>query len=970
MVQIMRIYFFIMGRVRSNHGFTLIELIVGLILLAILTAVFGLGITGALNVYAISTDNVHLAQKGQMAMARIDRELMELNTIYVRNDTDPYIIYGNLRGTGIHAIRLDSATHRLLLYSDLDTAALDPNKADELADQVAGFTLAYWQGASPWADADLRHLSHIEAHLTLSRPSGLISSDPIFTGRVYLRNTINYGGAAPTVEPPQPPTMGTYGCFIGASSQEGIPDIPKKDFKKKSFLVSLVIFGLYIGVLFIVAILRRHLRHSSEGRNLKKISGSALIAVIVSILIFSTIAAALLPLVSSSGQQSVAQDQAEKAYLLAESGFRYAAAEYLRASEGLPRMQKLDDLHGTFYQTDQGDFSLKVSSYFYIVNGDQSMGETNIETWIPGSMAPEVAAIASFSSLKLRINSSAYTIQSATVSDPQNITFTLSAGLAEAVSNGTTIYPVAGIATQQILNNGDNLSYQGGDAALFPTTNGLVFVAGRDLNYRFNNKSLNRFEGIRDLNDPSPITVYPADEILLRPHVRLESTGYYGSGGFQVSRTVDYDTPLYFSGLAERKVTFSDAFDNSNFGTNWTTLWGTQAVSNIAGNAALQNLTVALNPTPSIPRASLIALNASDAKDALRVGYLDAGNFLSYDVQIKVGFLADPYQSAFASSTYYFAGGLSFRLDTNENAYGISILRGNRNTSPPYDYIANDIVPPTEINRVSLVLWQQTNNATSSTWLAYKDIDGWPIQDTTLLVRIKEAVVLSFEDGMGAPIEKGNTVIGESSGAHGRVIQGPILDNGQSWTENAAGAAGYLLLNNISGTFQSGENLFVAGRGSALASVRAYSGQRTNVIRIFYATPDTNVCAAIGDDTPFDDVLRCYPRGTSPLLWPPDLTNDGELNWPDTDDYFRQIQWDAINTSVSNLAVQNSQVEPDAIIVYHHDSLQTPASGGLGDRPEIGLHAMGTGATNIYFDDFGLQLAHRSHAIIPTPVQQ
>ena len=211
----------ITDRIHDEKGFTLIELIVSLVLLAILGTVFGMGIVGAMNIYAVSEENVQLAQKGQMAMIRIERELMELTTVFQRNDSDPYIIYGNLRGSGIHAIRFDAIEQRVLLYSDLGslTAPLNDEDADVLVDRVADFSLSYWQGGSPWTDNDQRHLSHIQTHLELSRPSGLIPTNPEFDGRVYLRNTINYGGAAPATEPPEPPTMGSYGCFIGTSAQ-------------------------------------------------------------------------------------------------------------------------------------------------------------------------------------------------------------------------------------------------------------------------------------------------------------------------------------------------------------------------------------------------------------------------------------------------------------------------------------------------------------------------------------------------------------------------------------------------------------------------------------------------------------------------------------------------------------------------------------------------------------------------------
>ena len=125
-----------------SKGFTVIELIFSLVLLGILALIFGMGITGALNVYAVSQENVYLAQKGQMAMARIHRELMELTAIIERDDAAPHILYSHPRGSGVHALRYDQVNKVLILYSDLPptTTTLDPGAlgqyADVLADQV------------------------------------------------------------------------------------------------------------------------------------------------------------------------------------------------------------------------------------------------------------------------------------------------------------------------------------------------------------------------------------------------------------------------------------------------------------------------------------------------------------------------------------------------------------------------------------------------------------------------------------------------------------------------------------------------------------------------------------------------------------------------------------------------------------------------------------------------------------------
>ena len=60
-------------------------------------------------------------------------------------------------------------------------------------------------------------------------------------------------------------------------------------------------------------------------------TGSALIGLVTAILIFSVLAAAIVPMIGAVGQQTATSNMASRAYLLAESGFRYAASRYLHA---------------------------------------------------------------------------------------------------------------------------------------------------------------------------------------------------------------------------------------------------------------------------------------------------------------------------------------------------------------------------------------------------------------------------------------------------------------------------------------------------------------------------------------------------------------------------------------------------------------------------------------------------------------
>lgn len=80
-----------MSRLNTESGFTLVEIIVSLVLLGIMVAVAGIGLVSGTKGYIFSNENAAVTQKGQLAMARLSRELMELNSI--TSATDTAIIY-------------------------------------------------------------------------------------------------------------------------------------------------------------------------------------------------------------------------------------------------------------------------------------------------------------------------------------------------------------------------------------------------------------------------------------------------------------------------------------------------------------------------------------------------------------------------------------------------------------------------------------------------------------------------------------------------------------------------------------------------------------------------------------------------------------------------------------------------------------------------------------------------------------
>ena len=190
----------------ANSGFTFIELIVSLALMALLASIFGMGLVAAMEGYDFSRTNTQIAQKGHLAMARVMRELSELTNIrQIDQGTNPSIIYERVQDVNgiptqrIFAVQFNAANHTLLLYSDLDPSVttLDPNSGDILVDDVQDFDLQYYQGPNLLAwQFPLHLLSTIEISLSLVRTDAPGRTQD-FSTLVHMRNTDNLGGAAP-----------------------------------------------------------------------------------------------------------------------------------------------------------------------------------------------------------------------------------------------------------------------------------------------------------------------------------------------------------------------------------------------------------------------------------------------------------------------------------------------------------------------------------------------------------------------------------------------------------------------------------------------------------------------------------------------------------------------------------------------------------------------------------------------------
>ncbi len=107
-----------MSRV-EERGFTLIEIIVTLLMVAILTSLSAVGVTRIFQGFFFSAGNAALAQKAQNAMLRIRQELNPLSAVTAA--TDRSITFTSHKGgvEGNHVLSWDgTGSHALLLDND------------------------------------------------------------------------------------------------------------------------------------------------------------------------------------------------------------------------------------------------------------------------------------------------------------------------------------------------------------------------------------------------------------------------------------------------------------------------------------------------------------------------------------------------------------------------------------------------------------------------------------------------------------------------------------------------------------------------------------------------------------------------------------------------------------------------------------------------------------------------------------
>ena len=764
---------------RHCAGFTLVEVIASLVIVGILGAIAGMGIVTGMRGYLQAKENGHLAQKAQIALTRINRELIGLTDIVARDDgPDPWVIFDNPPPLARQAIAKVGDEVRLFNLSGGATNLSGAN-GDTLIDQVDSFSIEYFTGQNPWVIADGIHLlSAVKMDFALRRKEGREGEAGTvpFSTTINPRNTENFGGAPATTEPV---TAGQYHCFVSTAAF-GSRSLYSLLQKWPVAAIILVVIGAILTTAGFSH--RSGARISSSSENaFRSESGNVLLALVVTLLLFAALGAGMVSLIGSSSTSQVTGNTAVRAYYIAESGFRYAASRYLNTVDTNnvcrsqdEKNQTLADLHDDLFTLgggDDGQFRLKIFPYFLAVNGDTPAGSSGLSTQFSGGRPEGFSMPSNGVNARIKIGSNVYFYSYYNDSSGQ---LTLSTPLAEDACDNAVVKLIglpSGSAT--VTKNADLTLADGG---FFPKVQGRINING--VAYNYVDRDGNVLQNVTMAQDPEEafsISVDTLTEVILEPFVRVYSIGMVGQGELAAAREVVYNVPL--PDRSREAIVFRDDFNDLSHWRSPT--YGSFGLGSRDGDNVLAVTDV--EPGLGVEKAGLIAFNwATDKVVNFAYSHRLAGYYLSYDSQVKIGFDDTPvpetgYGPEGSPIPKHYAAGISFRLDENENFYGLSFMRGCAFCSP-MDRISDEIVPENDVNLI--VLWQQTGDGTSRKWLAYGEV-GLPLlfaDDAEL--EPPPGKWTSENDYIGVPLWTRSDNFARSPGRY-------------SWTTSPSGSDGY-----------------------------------------------------------------------------------------------------------------------------------------------------------------------------------
>ena len=145
-----------MKKIYNNiYGFTLIEIITSIVIMAIIAAIAGIGLIEIAKGYTFSRKNALTVQQGQIAMARLKKELSNIKSVTAGTATATSITFTRSSDGSAHTISWTGGNSPLLV------------EGDTLIGPVTSFNLAYYDSYNSSASSYSVSTSIIEIVLQL-----------------------------------------------------------------------------------------------------------------------------------------------------------------------------------------------------------------------------------------------------------------------------------------------------------------------------------------------------------------------------------------------------------------------------------------------------------------------------------------------------------------------------------------------------------------------------------------------------------------------------------------------------------------------------------------------------------------------------------------------------------------------------------------------------------------------------------
>jgi|GEM_PF-304931 len=172
----------IFSKVSNNQkGFTLIEIIVSIVVMAIITVISGVGLVAMSKGYVFSKKNSVTTQQGQIAMARLKKEIGNIMSVTSVTITPPSITYTRNSDTP------PRQSHTIFWAGGSSPLLID---GDTLVSPVTSFNLAYYEfnpaSGDPFKFTNLSYSSKTSVIEITLQLTGAENSPMNFTDRVNL----------------------------------------------------------------------------------------------------------------------------------------------------------------------------------------------------------------------------------------------------------------------------------------------------------------------------------------------------------------------------------------------------------------------------------------------------------------------------------------------------------------------------------------------------------------------------------------------------------------------------------------------------------------------------------------------------------------------------------------------------------------------------------------------------------------